>query len=203
MATKKPEGAGAEKTGESPGTGESGDGPKPVHTNARARGYDESVVYSALTDWLEGVAAGETERTAAVPVFTKYGVPFRTLRSWCDRDPDGWGDALAQAHAVKEARWLGVVDSIAQGKGASAIEDPGVLRAKLSAATWLLSKSNRSLYGDHKTTELTGANGGPVKQEVQVRGLIRVPPSKLRPQLPETTEAPEEEPEGDHDWNDE
>jgi hypothetical protein len=121
----------------------------------------------ALADWFGRIAAGETERSAAIAVQRVHGTTYKQLRGWCDRDEE-WGEMLAQAHARKVERMESVLRRIATSDPGDITEDPGSARVKASTAQWLLSKWDRKTYGDAKTVETTGKDGGPVQQELTI-----------------------------------
>lgn len=119
-----------------------------------------------MTEWVKAIAEGQTQRGAAVPVFTKYGVHYKQLLSWCQSDPDGWGSALEVATATKIERVEATVRRIALAPPDDISEDPGSARARIAAATWLLSKWAPKDYAETKKHEHTGSDGGPIKSEV-------------------------------------
>jgi hypothetical protein len=47
-------------------------------------------------------------------------------------------------------------------------EDQAVVRLRIETHKWLMSKLANNRYGDKTTTELTGANGGPIQIAQQV-----------------------------------
>lgn len=92
------------------------------------------------------------------------GIGERTLHEWIER---GEGihqrpqtDQLAQfAHDVKaaraerEAKYIGVIEEAAHA-------------GTWQAAAWFLERTNRRDFGRNESLEITGKDGGPVKQQV-------------------------------------
>lgn len=150
--------------------------------NARAREPHRfaDVKEPALTEWVKAIADGQTQRGAAVPVFTKYGVHYKQLLSWCQSDPDGWGAALDVAQATKVETMEAVLRRIATAAPDDISEDPGSARARIAAATWLLSKWAPKEYAETKKHEHTGSDGGPIETKATVeRYTLQVPHNPL------------------------
>lgn len=83
-----------------------------------------------------------------------------------------YGPELAEAQGAYTAAQRRIVERVANGE----VEDPKQARAMFAAASWLLSKRDRETYGDSNRTEITGADGGPLKTETTV---VRFPVNKL------------------------
>ena len=114
-------------------------------SNARAGATTETPRERALAQWVDAIASGVTERGAAVAIAAEYGFSHGQLVGWCRYDPDGWGKALAAAHAAKVERLEADLRAIALGE---TVEDPSVAKVRASTLQWLLSKWDRDQYGD-------------------------------------------------------
>lgn len=120
-------------------------------SNTRA-GATTETKEEALAKWVEAIASGVTERGAAVEITAEYGFSHNQLAGWCRYDPEGWGKALAAAHAAKVERLEADLRAIALGES---VEDPSVAKVRASTLQWLLSKWDRDLYGDARRVEQT------------------------------------------------
>lgn len=121
---------------------------KKTEANARAR-------EAALTEWLEAIASGMTQRAAAVAVEKRHGFTYSQMLGWCERDPEGWGRAMDAALAAKIERMESVLRRIALAGPDDISEDPGSAKVRASTAQWLLSKWDRKTYGDAKQVDAT------------------------------------------------
>lgn len=114
---------------------------------ARARGPDPDV----FLVWCERIGTGSTERFAAIGL----PVPYKTLRSWADRDPEGMGEQLADAHERHIQMLLNEMRDAPDAIGRS--EDDGVHPTagtlKASNAKWELGKLDRRRFGEGKIIE--------------------------------------------------
>lgn len=147
-------------------------------TNAREKKAPDRD--AAMRDWVARIASGETMRGAAVPVRAKYGLGFGQLKGYAERDPDGWGALLEDAIATKIEAVEATIRRAVMAEPGDISEDPGTITAKTTNARWLLSKWDRENYGDAKRVEQSGPDGGAIKHDVKMSGIIRVPHSALR-----------------------
>jgi hypothetical protein len=122
-------------------------------SNARAGATTEPREL-ALRKWIDAIASGVTERGAAVEITAEFGFSHGQLVGWCRYDPEGWGKALAAAHAAKVERLESDLRAIALGE---VVEDPSVAKVRASTLQWLLSKWDRDSYGDQRRVEQTVA----------------------------------------------
>lgn len=105
---------------------------------------------------IELIESGESERSAC----EKAGINRGTFRTTALRlgVADQYAKALsALAHAQAEALEQ-AIDDMREGK-----IDAQMARVEIDARKWFASKFLPKQYGDRVTTELTGANGGPVE----------------------------------------
>ena len=91
------------------------------------------------------------------------------VRQWDMDDRDGFSSHYARARAIGYERLAEDIVEIAD-KPVGCLEngatDSGAVnkqRLQIDSRKWLLSKMLPKKYGDKITTELTGANGGPVE----------------------------------------
>lgn len=108
---------------------------------------------AALTDWIESIAAGVTQRAAAIPIEKRTGYTYKQMLGWCERDPEGWGRLMDAAIAAKVERMESVLRRIATAGPDDITEDPGSAKVRASTAQWLLSKWDRKTYGDARTVD--------------------------------------------------
>lgn len=149
---------------------------------ARAHARGDAEIEADFARWLERIELGQTERYAARGI-----APVTTIRSWMDTRPE-YQERLRDAVEVEIQRRLDESDdlplSIGSGKtdedAASGGIHPKAAELKIKQNNWRLGWLDQERFGPKLRTELTGKDGGAIKQEHQVRGLIRVPPSKLR-----------------------
>lgn len=167
-----------------------------AQANARARGPDVEV----FSEWCRRIASGKTERFAAIGL----GVAYGTIRYWAaDHAPcelcDGagcpgcegkgkvkgpLGTMLEEAHESHIQSLIDAPTTAAMALGTS--EDDGLHpeAAKIIErnARWMLPKLSWERFGERTRVDstLAGPDGGPVKSEVAVSGIIRVPRSELR-----------------------
>ena len=64
-----------------------------------------------------------------------------------------FADAIKVARATRDQRYVKVIEDAAAG-------------GTWTAAAWFLERTNRSEYGRNDSVEVTGAGGGPIKQQV-------------------------------------
>lgn len=101
------------------------------------------------------------------------GMPSRpTVYMWIDQDTDGFADRYARARdtgldAVAD-EVLAIADAPVPSTESGATDSGAVAdkRVRFDARRWYLSKLAPKRYGDKVTTELTGADGGPVQAQV-------------------------------------
>lgn len=87
------------------------------------------------------------------------GIGRSTFFRWMDEDESttqaqqDFRDAIKVARATRDQRYVKVIeDAAADGTW--------------TAAAWFLERTNRSEYGRNDSVEVTGAGGGPIKQQV-------------------------------------
>lgn len=143
-------------------------------TKAKAVGTSPELVASArarddaMRLWVASIAAGASQRAAAVPLLTSHGLHYKALLSYAQTDPEGWGAALEAAQATKLARYERVLDRIATSEPGDISEDPQSANVKASVAKWMLEKLDRATYGQKVDATLSGAAGGPMVSEVKI-----------------------------------
>lgn len=113
---------------------------------------------------IELMESGESERSAC----EQAGIARSTFRTTALRI--GSGDQYARAlsslaHAQAEALEK-TIDDMRSGT-----IDAQMARVEIDARKWFASKFLPKQYGDKLTTELTGADGGPIQSSVDVTGL--------------------------------
>ena len=64
-----------------------------------------------------------------------------------------FADAVKEARSQRDQRYVKVIEDAAAG-------------GTWQAAAWFLERTNRSEYGRNESVEITGKDGGPVKQQV-------------------------------------
>lgn len=102
------------------------------------------------------LAAGESLRSICKP----DDMPKEsTVRLWATSDRDGFA---AQYTRAREAQMDALAEDLLE---IADDEDADVNRARLRVDTrkWLMSKIAPKRFGDKKSHELTGANGGPIQ----------------------------------------
>lgn len=87
------------------------------------------------------------------------GLGRTTFYRWMDEDESTTQAQRDFRDAVKEAR------SKRDQKYVRVIEDAAA-NGTWQAAAWFLERTNRSEYGRNESVEITGKDGGPVKQQV-------------------------------------
>lgn len=110
---------------------------------------------SALTEWLESIASGVTQRAAAIPIEKRTGYTYKQLLGWCERDPEGWGRLMDAAISSKLERMEAVLRRIALAGPNDITEDPGSAKVRASTAQWLLARWDRKTYGEARTVDAT------------------------------------------------
>lgn len=113
---------------------------------------------------IELIEAGNSENSAC----NEVGISRSTFRTTALRV--GAGDSYARAlsalaHAQAEALEK-TIDDMRSGT-----IDAQMARVEIDARKWFASKFLPKQYGDKLTTELTGADGGPIQSSVDVTGL--------------------------------
>lgn len=87
------------------------------------------------------------------------GIGRSTFFRWMDEDESttqaqqDFRDAIKVARATRDQRYVKVIEDAAAG-------------GTWTAAAWFLERTNRSEYGRNDSVEVTGAGGGPIKQQV-------------------------------------
>lgn len=87
------------------------------------------------------------------------GIGRSTFFRWMDEDESttqaqqDFRDAVKVARATRDQRYVKVIEDAAAG-------------GTWTAAAWFLERTNRSEYGRNDSVEVTGAGGGPIKQQV-------------------------------------
>jgi hypothetical protein len=116
------------------------------------------------------IATGET----LTSICNDLGIPRRTVHSWryaseeflaqYARAKDDGFDAIAEETLrIADTPIEGIVSKVDEKGETITREDMlGHRRLQIDTRRWLLSKWDPKRYGDRITTELTGANGGPV-----------------------------------------
>jgi hypothetical protein len=126
----------------------------------------EAADLAVFTEWCARIAAGKTERYAAIGLPVKY----KTLRSWADRD-EARGDELADAHETHIQTRLDEMDdapdAIANSEDGDGVH-PKAAELKVRNAQWLLGKLDRDRFGEGKKVERSGPGGGPERHEVKI-----------------------------------
>lgn len=107
-----------------------------------------------MGEWVAAIAEGQTQRAAAVPLLSKYGLTYKSLLSYAQRSEE-WGAALEVAMATKIGKLEGVLMRIATSEPGDISEDPASAKVKASTAQWLLTKLDRDQYGDKRTIDQT------------------------------------------------
>ena len=108
----------------------------------------------------EGIAEGE----ALHRLCAREGYPGeRTVYQWLEKD-EIFAQQYAYARARQQDRYADEVVTIAADKSIEVDR----ARVMIDARKWLASKLAPKKYGDRTQTEITGANGGPVKIETSV-----------------------------------
>lgn len=148
---------------------------------ARARAREER--RAIVAQWCELIAAGKLERFAALGLPERYTV----IRGWVTEDPE-LAEMLADAHAKKKQALVDTMVSAPDGitldeKGREFGDASAALRVKVALVR--LEREYREEWAPGQRTEISGPGGAPIKQETQLRGIIRLPPSALRPEPPE------------------
>lgn len=159
-----------------------GDEPPPVLARAPARARGNAEIEADFALWLSRIEQGQTERFAARGI-----APVTTIRSWMDTRPE-YRERLKDAVEVEIQRRLDESDDLPLSIGSGKTDEdaaaggihPKAAELKIKQNNWRLGWLDQERFGPKLRTELTGKDGGAIKQEHQVRGLIRVPPSKLR-----------------------
>ena len=110
------------------------------------------------------VASGESLRSWAVA----NGFVQQTVINWIEADEDRVGQ-YAGARSDREDTVFDSLDEVSTSavSAKTAVEIAG-LRLKSDNIKWKLARMNAKKFGDKVTTELTGANGGPVQQSINV-----------------------------------
>lgn len=121
---------------------------------ARPKGTTKLELDSAVSARiLNFIRAGSYVETAAAAA----GIDRSTLHRWLKRGSEGeepfasFGDAVTAALAEAELRDLARIDRAAE--------------TQWQAAAWKLERRNPKMWGRREYTELTGADGGPIKYE--------------------------------------
>lgn len=103
-------------------------------------------------------------------VLESPGMPgFSTVMTWLREDVTFQKD-YANAREARAEVLFDEMDEVAEQAVASvsAVEVAG-LRLKMDTIKWKLARMNSKKYGEKVSTEVTGANGGPVQHSLAVR----------------------------------
>lgn len=109
-----------------------------------------------------------------------------TVFRWLGDKPE-FQEQYARARQARAAALEEEILSISDDDSEDRIVDPETGNAKVNAEfvarsrlkvdtrKWLMARMAPRVYGDKVTTELTGPDGGPVKQEITTIELVAVP----------------------------
>ncbi len=109
---------------------------------------------AAMGEWVRAIAEGATQRAAAVPLLARYGLTYKALLGYAQRN-EAWGQALEAALATKIGRLEGVLWGIATTAPGDISDDPQSAKVKGSTAMWLLQKWDPSTYVDRTEQKTT------------------------------------------------
>jgi transposase-like protein len=132
-------------------------------------------------------AVCETMMTEFIPVGRAckvHKVPKTTILQWRDKTPEHQ-ELYARARSTVVDHWAEEVLTVSDetpstftdANGSVRIDGAAVQHARLrvDSRKWLLSKLRPKVYGDKVTTEVTGADGGPITSVTlgveQLKGL--------------------------------
>jgi len=128
---------------------------KPVGRPATRPSLDDPAVVELLCDRLIG-GMGMNE-ACALP----DGPPQTMVYQRMAKDED-FRSRIAHA---REAQQHAIIDKTVEMSDAATPEDWQVVRMRIWARQWRAAKLAPKVYGEKVTTEVTGANGGPVQFE--------------------------------------
>jgi hypothetical protein len=127
---------------------------KTNESGEQARAREAGPDLDVFGEWVRRIAAGQTERYAAIGLPYKYN----TIRRWADRNPE-LGEQLADAHETEVQRHLDTIDdapdNVASGSEDSAGCHPVAATLKVKGAMWKLEKKDRKRFGQEKRVEQT------------------------------------------------
>ena len=104
-----------------------------------------------------------------------------TIYNWMDRDPD----FCTKCARAREGLADYLVDEIEKLARSATKDNIEVVKLQISVAQWRAMKMAPRQYGDRRTTELTGKDGGPIQTEAKVA----IDASKLDPDAREALRA--------------
>ena len=87
-----------------------------------------------------------------------------TIYNWMDRDPD----FCTKCARAREGLADYLVDEIEKLASSATKDNIEVVKLQISVAQWRAMKMAPRQYGDRRTTELTGKDGGPIQTEAKV-----------------------------------
>ena len=98
----------------------------------------------------------------------KSGMPDRrTVLRWLDAHPD----FAAKYARARESQGDLMDDLILEAAAGANKDNAAAVRVKVDAYKWRAAKLAPKKYGDRQTLEHTGANGGPIRHEIDLSAL--------------------------------
>lgn len=120
----------------------------------------DPINYQIVDDLIERIATGQSIRQFCAE--TK--MQAATIYGWMVRD-----EAIHQRYMRARNAQMDVwAERLVEMASDATPEDQAVVRLRIETHKWLMSKLANNRYGDKTTTELTGANGGPIQIAQQV-----------------------------------
>ena len=119
--------------------------------------YNEEVATKIVHRMIEGENLTQICRDENMP-------PRVTVYAWFDKHPEFY----ARCARAREALADYLVDDIEQMAKKATKEDLEQVKLQISVAQWRAMKVAPRIYSDRSKTEVSGADGGPIKMQAEV-----------------------------------
>lgn len=119
--------------------------------------YNEEIATKIVNRMIEGESLTHICRDPAMP-------PRVTVYSWFDKHPEFY----ARCARAREALADYLVDNIEQMAKTATKETLEQVKLEVSVAQWRAMKVAPRMYGDRTRTEVSGADGGPIKMQAEI-----------------------------------
>ena len=129
--------------------------------------YNEEVATKIVHRMIEGENLTQICRDENMP-------PRVTVYAWFDKHPEFY----ARCARAREALADYLVDDIEQMAKKATKEDLEQVKLQISVAQWRAMKVAPRIYSDRSKTEVSGADGGPIKMQAEVIDASTLEPAQ-------------------------
>ena len=151
------------------------DDSRPKKKVARKKGRQTTYTKAKADEILERIAGGESVRKICL---SKRLPPAPTVFGWVKDDRNGFADRYARAREIQCDVMFDRLQELSEkalrvAKGAPGTGEAGAkvqaIKLEIDTLKWILAKRFPERWADRIRNEVTGKDGGPIKQEAEFK----------------------------------